>query len=215
VALPATDNFDRADGPIGGGNWARYALGVPAIATNVVVPEGVGSDSAAAWITDTPAADQYAQIKLVTINTNTQRAAGCLVRGGTTGIGSSINGYVGLARGPFGASTTLAIWKFVSGGQSTLTSTTTTVAANDILKFTATGTTTTTLTIYINGVQKLQTTDASSPFTSGLGGIYIFTDAGAASDAALDLFEVGNVSASTITLVQLERASRGQFRGMR
>lgn len=197
MALPATDNFNRADGPIGGGNWARYALGVPAIISSTIcVTEGVGSDSCAAWTADTPNADQYAQVKLITLNTSTQRAAGLLLRGGATGIGASLNGYVGLARGPFGASTTLVIWKFVSGGQSQLTSTTTTVAANDILKFTATGTSTTTLTLYINGAQALQTTDSSSPLTSGFGGIYIFTDAGVQSDAAIDDFEVGNVTAA-------------------
>lgn len=202
MALPATFSFTGTDGTAlsATGSWGAYGAShnEAQIVTNACRCQAVGTDSANGWTADAPAANQYGKLKLLTLNTNTQRAAGVMVRCATTGGGASLSGYIGMVRGPFGATTPLEIWKFTSGSQATLTTGTAVVAANDILKVEATGSGT--INVYINDVLKLTTTDASSPFASGGGGIYVFTDSGATSDSVVDDYEIGNIATgATIT----------------
>jgi hypothetical protein len=180
MALPATDDFGRANGGLGA-NWttAGSAMSAPQIATNQVQVFAVGSDSGAIWNADAFPNDQYAKVTLKTLNTDNGRCVGVQLR---TNSGTN-DGYQCVARGPFGATTPIEI----RDAYTVIASGTAVVAANDVLLGNVVGTT---ITLYINGVQRLQTTDAT--WTAGSAGVYLFVDSGAASDAVLDDFEAGS-----------------------
>ena len=188
MALPATDNFNRANGGLGA-NWAIIA-GNAQIVSNVVQTEFVGTDSSSRWNTDTFANDQYAQITAVAAVTGTTRLVGALLRGSAV----ATTFYACSARGPLGASATAEIRKNIAGSTTVLSSGTATIAANDLVKGTVIGTT---IALLINGVSNRSTTD--SAIASGSAGLFVFVDTGAETDAKIDNWEGGNVAAVTDT----------------
>jgi hypothetical protein len=180
MALPATDAFTRADGGLGA-NWSTAGAGLfgPAIVSNQVQANAVGNDSGAIWNADAFPNDQYAKVTLKTLNTDNAKLVGVQLR---CNAGTN-DGYQCCVRGPFGATSPIEI----RDNRVAIATGTAVVAANDVLLGNVVGTT---ITLYINGVQKLQTTDAT--WTAGSAGVYLFVDSGAATDAVLDDFEAGS-----------------------
>jgi hypothetical protein len=177
MALPATDNFNRADGALGA-NWAGSVGADPTIKSNVAIGPSGGGDASMYWSADAPNAAQYAQVK----HTAAASYAGVFCRGSATdwvfldameGSGWDIEWYHGGA------------WTVIGSAYSTAP------AASDVAKITADGSA---FKAYINGTERISGSNASAPAT-GYGGIYIYSD-----DDKLDDFEVGNLAAAGVTV---------------
>lgn len=172
MALPATDNFNRADGGLGA-NWTGSVGADLQIVSNEVVGT-VGSDCSMYWSADAPDAAQYAQVTI----TNTVQYRGPLVR-------TSATDWVALDAG---AATDWKIEWYNSGDWTQIGSTYATAPAdNDVAKITADGTA---FKGYINGTERISGSNASAP-ASGYGGIYIYYNGTA------DNFEVGNLGGTS------------------
>jgi len=173
MALPATDDFNRANGPLGS-NWTGSVGGDLAITSNYV-SGAAGQDSSMYWSADAPDADHYAQCKL-------------------------LNQGIGIFRGPLcrvSATDWVALdaveqsrWdiEWYNGGSWTVIGSSYNVApaTNDIAKITTEGTT---FKAFINGTERISGSNGSAP-SSGYGGLYIYSNS-----SSLDDFEVGNLGA--------------------
>lgn len=194
----ATDNFNRANNPIStGGDWSIIpGLSMPNIVSNQVVPNNNGgiSDSVAYQNTATWPNDQYAQIKIVTVNTATSRSVGVALRAAT----GAETFYAVNIRGPLGAGATLNINKAVAGAYTTLVSSgSKTVASGDRLRGTVKDTT---ITAYLNGSAIASGSVTDSAISSGKAGVRLFVDAGVVGDAVLDDWEGGDFQNTTTTI---------------
>ena len=175
MALPATDNFNRA-GPTLGANWTgSVGDDLKIVSSTVCTGSGLG-DNSMYWSADAPAADQYAQCKLIESLT----WCGPFVRGSATDLvvleaDSDIDEYV-ISWYKGGA------WTEIGAHYGTAP------AANDVMKITASSTT---CKGYINGTERISGTNASIPAT-GYGGIYVSYNV----DNQVDDFEVGNLSSN-------------------
>lgn len=185
MALPATDNFNRADATPAGGNWtsvpgtAVWASDMK-ILSNALTSADVLGDGAAYWNADAFANDQYSQAKL----TNAGTADLYFYILGRCSPSAETTYYLRILTG-----TSVGLRKCVAG---TVTPIGTDVAYtginNDIAKLKVVGNV---LTGYINGAQVITATDSSSPIASGSAGIGCFDTV-----PIIDDWEGGNVSSS-------------------
>lgn len=176
MALPATDNFTRADGALGA-NWTGSVGSDLAISSNEVTGAS-GADSSMYWNADTPGNDQYAKCTIK--NMSAGQYVGPFVRGNATDFvilvaqsntDFQIQWYNGAA------------WTQIGSTYSA------TPTAGDVLEIRATGTT---FKGFINGVERISGTNVSAP-ASGSGGLYVYNNS-----ARIDDFEVGNVATATL-----------------
>lgn len=170
MALPATDNFNRASL---GTNWTTvYGLNALQIYSSTVCGCSSG-DSSSYWNVDSFGGNQYSQCILNTAspsyNGPTVRAAANQEYGAEV-VSNLIYG----------------IYKFNGAFTYLGSGVSVTTAANDTWKLEAVGTT---ITLYQNGVSRKSVTDAT--FNSGSAGLHGYSD----STGYMDNWEGGNVSA--------------------
>lgn len=156
MALPASDNFDRANANPIGGNWTPVNPGNIQLLSNSVQSASAG-DAAAYWNADVFDANQYSE---------------CKITGGADGgpaVRVTTNSCYYWTPASDGE-----IWKYVAPGSwSKIGECNFTITSSDVVRIEATGTTTTSLKVYKNGAQQGTTlTDSSSPLTSGSAGVY-------------------------------------------
>jgi hypothetical protein len=159
MALPASDNFNRANGNLGA-NWTD-ATGTNAIqvATNALQSNG-GVDALIYWNADTFANDQVADLTVTAVGDSyLGPAVRCAVN----------NGY-GFYAGQFGR----YLFKIVAGVTTTISSDATSVTNGDVYELSVVGTQ---ITVKRNGVDLFTPTDAS--LSSGRAGLAGFGSAGA------------------------------------
>jgi len=182
MALPATDDFNRANGGLGS-NWTEYGS-TNRIVSNVAQGASVSADTFSKWNADTFSNDQYSKYKIA--STSGSMDAGPAVRIGTSGLnGCFLSTYNG----------TLEFAKFVSGTFSTF-GIVGTATTGDIVEIHAVGTSTGNMRAFKNSVASGTGTD--SAFTSGGAGFFIYNSA-----AQIDDWEggnVGGVAASSILM---------------
>jgi hypothetical protein len=175
MALPATDNFNRA-GPAPGANWTG-SVGDDLVisASTVVTGTSAGTNASMYWSADTPNAAQYAQVTLSSFGAG-QFKGPCVRANATDWVmgdaNSSINYQIEWYNG--GAFTVIASWA-------------STAATNDIVKITANGSA---FELFVNGTSRASGSNGSAP-ASGNGGIYHYGTVGSVDD-----FEVGNLAAA-------------------
>jgi hypothetical protein len=156
MALPASDNFNRADASPIGANWTYASdLNYLRIVSNAAQAEAAG-DACSYWTADAFAANQWSECKITTANDG-----GPAVRCSSSGCYYWTTYSDG------------EIWRYKTGGAWTkIGEANTTVTSSDVIRLEATGTTTTTLKLYKNGALVATVTDSSSPLTSGSAGLY-------------------------------------------
>jgi hypothetical protein len=174
MALPATDDFNRADGGLGA-NWTTQ-LNALAIVSNQA--QGSVSDNCCAfWNADSFSADQYSQF---TCRGSGYRGPG--VRCTDTGAGS--DGYfTSQAPGDAGG-----IYKLVNGSFTRIGDTGGVAADGDVLRLEVDGTD---LSVYKNAFLIGSLSDAS--LSSGSAGVLVYQSAG-----QLDDWEGGNLGAPVV-----------------
>ena len=175
MALPFTDNFNRADGGLGA-NWTTLASAM-SISSNVAV--GSAANSAGYYNVDTPNADCYVQAKFATLPSGGTEYLTIYLRFNTT----SFNGYG--ARYING--TGMQIVKIAGGVVSQLALMGSAPSAGQVVKLTASGTT---LTMYYDGVSAGSTTDSSY----SAAGRSAIAASNSGSGGSLDDFETGNLT---------------------
>jgi hypothetical protein len=179
ASLPASDNFNRADGSLATGNWTASS-GSWDIVSNVARPNGNGSTpDLLYWNADSFADDQYAQFVFQAHGTNDYMGPACRVTSGGNGYGFLQDNN--------------SIRKIVSGVDSSLGTVTATWSVNDVVKMTCVGTT---IEIFQNGVSVGSLTDAT--FTSGSAGVYGYPGTG----NRVDDWAAGNVGGSPPTTLK-------------
>ena len=179
MALPATDNFNRADGALGS-NWT-VALGGFLIASNAVRANNAGDESGALWNADTFANDQYSQ---ATYTLGWGDDIGVAVRvSGSGGSAKYYLLYIEGSNGYFGKvfNGVYSEFAFLSGG----------FANNDVIRIEAEGTT---IRAKRNGTTVSSTTDTT--ITTGAAGLSAYNSGGA---ARIDNWEGGNLGAVAAT----------------
>jgi hypothetical protein len=166
--LTASDNFSRADGPLGG-NWTDISDGGMAISSDAAIgTAGVTGDM---WTAGTFTSDQFSQIQL----TSTQPGGGWISAGVRLQAGGQ-DGYVGLYYGNNG-SPDLMLFKRSGGGWAQLgTYNSGSLAAGTQLEVTAVGST---ISLLENGSTVISVSDSS--FTGGAPGIMAYGNTQAAS----------------------------------
>lgn len=186
MTVIASDNFNRADNTSLGSNWTTLSsASAPRIASNAVEPLGTGfADSVSRWSADSFPNDQYSQVSITTLNTDTNKAGGPCARASS----SALTHYVTFGRGPLGASATLALRKVIAGSSTQFSATTKTINSGAVLRLEVSGTN---LTAYINSVSQATATD--SAISSGSAGLYLFADTGVITDAVIDNWEGGDL----------------------
>lgn len=191
MALPASDNFNRANGGLGA-NWSTITgWTAPQIAGNLVEPGAAGgTDSAARWNADAFGNDQFSQITVVNAGSSTNDVVGVVVRAAA----AANTFYQALVRGPIGASCLIQVRKVVAGTITVLGTTLAPVAVGDTFRLTVVGTT---LTATVNGVLRVEVGD--SAIAAGSAGIYLF-DAASVTSAQLDNWSGGTPAVTTHTL---------------
>lgn len=190
----AFDDFNRANGGLGG-NWTTVTgRTAPQIVSQQVQDGGVGATSAEAIrTTETFPDNQYAYCTIVDLND-----ADCAVGVYLRGITASRTAYLVQILGPIGASATYAVFRINAGSVTTLISSTTfTVAASDVIYMSIVGYV---LTVKLNGSQ-INTYDDSadgSKIASGQPGLHVSVGTGILADAILDDWGGGGAD-TTIT----------------
>jgi len=173
MALPATDNFNRADAGTLGANWTDQLNGY-SIHVNAAEPETGSADNAAYWSADSFGADHYSQIKLTTI-----QDGGPTVRIAGVGAGT-VDGYLLSCQA---AATTI---QRLDNDTGTILQSGLAVFSNgDTAKLQIVGTT---LKAYKNGAQ-IGSDQADATYASGSAGMYNYS-----SSAVFDDFEADNIS---------------------
>lgn len=178
----AYDNFNRANGAIGA-NWTVTQNGVN-VAGNVIQGTTAGNNNTAYWTSNAFSSySQFAQAMVAALNGTTDFIGPGVFAGGSSG---SPNLYECIED-----TTSLIIQKVTGGSRANLTSGSVTGSVGDILRLEGVLNgigTAVTLTCYQNGVQQLQTTDSSTPFTTGAPGVMLFGNV-----ASLDNWSGGNL----------------------
>lgn len=179
MALPASDDFNRADANPAGGNWSpALAPADVQILGNAISGLSTQGDTFGYWNADVPDADQYAECT----GHATATDGGPAVRVSTT----AITGYC-----YFLGSSIIA--KFIAGGFNSLHTVTDTYSSTAVYRLKVTGAVNPILTVYKDGVEIGSFTDTTSVITSGRIGVFCFSDA-----AILDNWAGGNVSSGVI-----------------
>lgn len=192
MTILASDNFNRADGGLGA-NWTTQSgSSSPQIRSNLVeVLVAGGAAGNAIYTAITWPNDQYAQVKILTLNTNLNKEASVWVRA----ITSEVTGYIFTAFGPFGSTATLKIRRFNNAALTTLwdSGASETIAANDVLRGEIIGST---VRLLINGSLRQSVVDGT-PIASGSAGIGIHVISGATADSQIDDWEGGDFNTIT------------------
>lgn len=180
MALPATDNFNRA-GPGLGANWTGSADDDLVIsASTVVIGTTAGTNASMYWNADLPNEGQYAQATISSFGAGQYK--GPLVRASAT------DWVIGDAN-----STTDWRIEWYNGGAFTLiASWATSPATSDVVKITASGSA---FELFVNSTSRASGSNGSAPAT-GYGGLYHYGTSG-----SIDDFEVGNL-VTTATIEQ-------------
>ena len=190
MALPATDTFDRSDGPVGA-NWSGSVGGDLVVASNMCTGVTGGDNNSMYWNADAPNANQYAQCTVEDLGGDHSGAyCGPLVRASATNwIILDAASTVGWLLEHYNS----ALWTQLGGTYATG------AVDEDIAKITVAGTgASTVIKGYVNGTLRLDIdhaddADVDNVPTSGYGGIY---DYGVSK--GVDDFEVGNLAADIV-----------------
>ena len=175
MALPATDNFNRANANPIGGNWTTVTgKGNIQIVSNVAIGT-ISGINAAYWNADAFSNNQYSQVKLGAVASTWFGPAVRFSSSAYTGyLAESSNG------------TSLVLYKVIAGTTTSLASYTVTVSAGDIIRLEVVGST---LTVKHNGTTRITHTNAE--IASGSCGLWV-NDSDAAK--SLDDWEGGSFS---------------------
>lgn len=158
----ATDDFNRADGPIGL-NWNSLGGETFNVVSNAATPANDGINSIAWWIANSFEDDQYSEATIISDNLGFK---GVIVRADTSG---GDNAYLVIT---FHAST-IRIYKVVSSTYTELQDTGITPIAGDRLRIEVTGQAPNIeLKAYLNDVQIGTTITGLSDHNSGAAGIF-------------------------------------------
>jgi hypothetical protein len=180
VALPATDNFNRANAANLGANWTALNGNI-GVDTNAAYANGAGLEIGVIWNADVFGNDQYSQ---ATLTANGGAAAiGVLVRGTAGSGGTYYSYYIGGGGDGFLAHTIAGTWVQIGATDSGVW------AVNDVLRLEAQGTT---LRVYRNGSLFRTVTDTN--IASGSAGLSGFD---ASTGTKVDTWEGGNIAAAT------------------
>lgn len=183
MAIIATDNFNRANAATLGANWSqRSTRNQPGIFSNAVDVDAGGNLDCARYSGATWPNDQYAQITAVIVAAAVTAVS---VRVSTT-ADTAYSG--GDDTNDFGAGRRL--WKWVAGVVTEIGSEAIALAASDVIRVEAQGTT---IRLKINASQRISVTDSS--IASGQAGIEL--QHSAIDVAVLDNFEGGDFLAAT------------------
>ena len=191
----ASDNFSRADGPLGA-NWTDISDGAMAISSGAVIGTA-GRVTGDVWNANTFTSDQFSQIQL----TSTQLTGGQWVGPAVRMQNSGQDGYVGFYYWNNG-SPELMLYKRASGSCDQLGSTYNSgpLAAGAQLELEAVGST---ISLLLNGTQVISASDSS--ITGGAPGIMAYGSAQAGSwsggDVASYTIGGGTVSGLSGTVV--------------
>jgi hypothetical protein len=188
-AATFSDTFTRADSGDLGADWdSGYFGSAGQIVGNLVRATTIDSTFFETW-NGSAADDQFAQITLVTFTGAVEAVAMLLVRATAP---ATLTGYAAFAYRNHAFGYTTRIFEYTAGsGAELISEASTTWTAGDVLKLTAVGTT---ITVYRNGAQLLQTTDASiASGRVGLGGNV--TTGGNLADMEIDNFSGGDNAA--------------------
>jgi hypothetical protein len=180
MSLPATDNFNRADGPLGT-NWASSVLDDLEILSNEV--RDALEEGSQYWSADTPNDAQYAQARISGLGTGADYG-GATVRHSATDF-VVISAEITEAR--------FSVYWYNGGAYTLIGSAYSTAPAlNDVMKITANGSA---FEGFVNGVSRISGSNGSAP-SSGNGGLNKAFYGGGGDTGRLDDFEVGNLSSA-------------------
>ena len=180
--LRALDDFARADAADLGGNWANKR-NAPGIFSNAVDISTV-DDHVAYYAGKSLSDDQWAQGRAVVA----AAASRCIGLGVRLSSAADRTGYYG-GFDQNNSDGNRRLWKWVSTTLTSLASEAVTVAANDVIYVEVRGST---LKLFINGTERLSTTDASH--TYGFAGLTVSNGAG--DVALLDDWSAGDFLAA-------------------
>ena len=190
-----TDDFNRADGPLGA-NWTKP----PASQNNlVIVNNEVGVDvenshNYAFWSADSFSEDQYSQVTMVNIG----NFSGVIVRA-KAGVDEFYLGFVG-------SDHTYSIYVRTASGYTSLAAGfTETWSPGDIIRLEASGSGPVNLTLLKNGIPVLTYTDSTYNITGGSPGIGIFSPSG--SNLRVDNWEGGDLGMLGVLLPETQEPS--------
>jgi ACT domain-containing protein len=172
MALPASDDFNRADGAPGS-NWTGSVGSDLTIVSNEVTGAGASVNCSMYWSADTPGASQEAQATIA--QTGVGEFAGPLVRANAT------DWVCGDANG----ATNWQIEWYNAGAFTVIASWSTAPADGDVAKITASGSA---FELFVNATSRASGSNGSAP-ASGNGGIYVF---GNGANSRVDDFSIDN-----------------------
>ena len=163
----ASDNFNRANGPLGA-NWTDISDGGLAISSNAVIGKAAAL-TGDMWTANTFTSDQYSQVQV----TSTQLSGGMWVGPAVRAQASGQTAYVGIYYWNSG-SPVLELFKRISGGWTQIGSTYSSgaLAAGTVLEVAAVGSK---VSFLLNGSTVISVTDTS--VTGGAPGIMAFSNA--------------------------------------
>jgi hypothetical protein len=170
LAASASDDFNRADGSLGG-NWSGFGAGAMAISSQAAAGTSGSAVTGASWSASSFGGDQFSQVAL----TSTQLSGGQWIAVAVRVQNSGLTGYAGLYFWNNGAPQ-LVLYKRNSGTWSQLGGAygVAALAAGTQLQITAAGST---VSLLLNGVQRLSASDSS--ITGGAPGIMAYGTAAA------------------------------------
>lgn len=179
MALPFTDDFNRADGGLGS-NYTTLVAGLGIVSNHVSSSTGNG---ASYYNVDTPNADCYIKLRFLTLPSGGAEFIYTLLRYNT----GTANGY--MFRYLQGTGSQILI---VNGGTPTqLALLGGNPAATDVVEFRISGNT---LSVFYNGVSAGSTTDS----TYSTAGVAVLGMSGSGQGGTVDDLEIGNYSAGTV-----------------
>jgi hypothetical protein len=168
------DNFNRADGALGS-NWTILVGTNPySIISNVAATNGASAENCTIYNAFTPADNQWAEVTI------TQTGADAYVGPAVRGSGTSWYVF-------YGDTGNRALYRIVSGTPTSLASSATGFAVNDVIRLEVEGTT---LRAYVNGVLWTSVTDSS--LASGNTGMATWSTS---TSGRVDNFTADNVAA--------------------
>ncbi len=168
------DNFNRADGALGS-NWTILVGTNPySIISNVAATNGASAENCTVYNAFTPADNQWAEVTIT--QTGNDAYVGPAVRG------SGTSWYVF-----YGDTGNRALYRIVSGTPTSLASSATGFAVNDVIRLEVEGTT---LRAYVNGVLWTSVTDSS--LASGNTGMATWSTS---TSGRVDNFTADNIAA--------------------
>lgn len=173
MALPATDNFNRADAGTLGANWTKITsendIG---ITSNRASNKSTGPINGDYWNADTFAGDQKSEAEVVKFGGGNDIELSVRVR-----VDNAAQNYYAGGRNDFiNPNDRRRIWKITGGTRSSIAFQATALALNDVIRLEIVGTT---LEIFYNGTSEFTGTDVS--FASGSAGIGVRSAGGAAA----------------------------------